>query len=371
MSEKNPLIIIVLLAFASVAVGCSSPTDKEPHVKNLIFMIGDGMGLSQITAARLSAQSENEPFIFDQFPVVGLVHTQSSDDLVTDSAAAATALATGQKTMNGRISQDPDGAPLRTIIEACRDRGLATGLIATSSLTHATPAAFASHVSHRSHQTEIARQLVTTSQPELLLGGGYGYFIPSEQVGSFRSDSINLLDEARQQGYEIVQSARSLQSSSAKKMLGLFANKGLLNSAEEPTLADMTSKAIALFSERETGFCLIIEGSQIDWAAHHNDAAGTIEQTRFFENAMNVAHTFTTDRDDTLLIVTADHETGGMGIVHGGLDGSALEIGWLTKHHTAVDVPLFAIGAGAEHFAGVYDNTFPAKRLAELLMLRL
>ena len=370
MHRKNLLFIIILL----LTCGCHSSDQMnaaDQPVKNVILMIGDGMGLAQINAARWQARQEKKSFSLDTFPVTGLVTTQSYNSLITDSAAASTALATGQKTNNGMISQDPQGRKLKTLLEATREKGMASGLVATSSVTHATPATFAAHVKHRSQQALIAEQLIEAGQPDILLGGGLAYFLPSSQKDSLRHDQKDLLAGALANGYQLVKTREQLLSASGQKILGLFANKGLEFTASEPSLAEMTQVALNQLAQNPNGFFVLIEGSQIDWAAHHNDAEEMNRQTLFFDEAIRIALKFAQQREDTLVLVTADHETGGMAITDGKLDGADLKIAWTTKHHTAVDVPIYAYGPHSAEFTGVMDNTSIAKKLAKLLLVRL
>lgn len=368
-TRKNPLFhhLAGLLMLCIILEACEKHTGTADHAENLILMIGDGMGFGQIQAARLSARAAGNDFILDTFPVVGLVNTESADDLITDSAASATAISTGVRTINGRVAMDVNGKPLTSLLEICQSAGKKTGLIASSSITHATPAAFATHALHRSHQTQIAQQLIYDANLDLMLGGGLGYFLPSEDEMSFRSDDLNLLSIAREQ-YSILATKNDLLEAPSGKWLGLFAQKGLLASPQEPSLAEMTHAALRKL-ENPNGFCLIIEGSQIDWAAHENNTEETIRQTLQFDQAIRVAVDFQSAQRKTLLLVTADHETGGMTVTDGDLSGKALSIAWATKKHIAEDVPLFAKGVGAHRFSGIYRNDQITNRITETLKL--
>lgn len=340
-------------------------TDK--NVKNLILLIGDGMGLAQITAGRIKIFGADGRLFMDEFPVVGLVTTHSANNLITDSAAAATAIATGYKTNNGMISVAPDGRRLYTILEACKDKGMAVGLVVTSTITHATPAAFASHVISRKEEPKIASQLIE-NKIDLLLGGGLCYFIPQTSEGSKRGDDLDLISKAEDLGYRVVKRRKELFDVQGGMVLGLFQFGPLTGEdPEEPTLAEMTQRAIEILNQNDRGFFLMVEGSQIDWACHDNDTDNMLRQVRSFDEAVRVAIEFAIRDAHTLVVVTADHECGGASIVGGSLDGKELDIAWTSKKHTGVMVPVFAYGPGAGRFAGIYDNTRLAYMFAELL----
>ncbi|MFK8068912.1 MAG: alkaline phosphatase, partial [Gammaproteobacteria bacterium] len=342
----------------------------QQPIKNIILMIGDGMGLAQVNAARWTARQKNQTFNIDTFPVTGLMKTYSRDKLVTDSAASATAMATGYKTNNHMVAVEPDGDPIKTIFEAAHEKGLTTGMVVTSSITHGTPAAFATHVEHREQHTQIATQLID-SDVNVLMGGGWAYFIPSSAKDSRRDDNRDLLAEAQNKGYTVLRHRKELIANKDKKILGLFAEDGLGTSSVEPHITEMTQAALDRLSNNSKGFLLMIEGSQIDWGGHHEDIEEMIEQTLLFDQAVGTALSFAKKNKETLVLVTADHETGGMSILKGKPNGSKLKIKLSTDKHTAIDVPVYAYGPNAHIFTGVYDNTDIAKKIAQLLDLTL
>lgn len=342
------------------------PLLPPSKVKNIIFLIGDGMGLSQVSAARIKAVGPGGRLHMDRMPVTGLITTYSANGLVTDSAAAGTALSTGYKTNNGMIGVSPEGRRLTSILEEAKGRGMATGLIATSTITHATPASFASHVNSRKEEATIATHLLG-NKVNILLGGGKEFFIPSSSPGSKREDERNLIDEAKEKGYFFIQTKEELQEANSDYLLGLFQLGALTTNLPEPTLAELTHKAINLLSQNKKGFFLMVEGSQIDWASHGNDMDNTIKQTLLFDEAVKVTIDFALKDKHTLVIVTADHETGGMGINGGNLNDRELEIGWTTKGHTGVVVPLYAFGPQGEEFMGLHDNTDIPRIIAKVL----
>jgi len=355
-----------------------SPT-TEPYptfhnnkkVRNVIFCIGDGMGLGQIAMARLKTAGPDGALYMERMPVVGFFWTHSADALVTDSAAAGTALASGIKTNNGMLGMTPDGTSYQTILEAAKAKGTATGLVVTSRITHATPAAFASHVTSRKMQDKIAEQLIA-NKVNVLFGGGEEYFLPKSSGKSKRNDEKDLIKQAKETGYLYIRTAEELRTARHPHILGLFQLGSLTTVAPEPSLAELTTKAIDILnregkSHKKRGFFLMVEGSQIDWACHDNDATRTIRQTLLFDQAVKAAIDFALKDKHTLVIVTADHETGGLTIKGGSLKGDDLDVDWSTDGHSAMPVPIYALGPKAGIFAGTYDNTEVPRKFAELL----
>jgi len=243
----------------------------------------------------------------------------TADAIVTESAAAAGQIATGQRMTARAISMAADGTtPVKTVMETLKSRGLATGLVTTSGITDATPAAFATHVAHRSDEMSVAEQELKFGV-DVLMGGRKQFFLPEVSAGK-RKDGRNLLDEARSAGYTVVGDAEELKVAQGAKILGLF-NMGNMAyeidraTTMEPSLAEMTAKTLAFLSRNPKGFFAMIEGGRIDHAAHLNDAAGTILDTLAFDEAVGVALEFARNNPETLVIVTADHETAGMALI--------------------------------------------------------
>jgi len=336
------------------------------QVKNIVILIGDGMGLAQIAATRIKTFGADGRLNMEKMPITGIVNTHAGNSLVTCSAAAGTALATGLKTNIGMISINPEGNKLRTILEACKEKEMATGLVVTSTITHATPAVFASHVKSRKDEANIALQLLE-NKVNVLLGGGKAFFVPQSERKSKRKDDIDLIALAKIIGYSFIQSKEELMSATGNYVLGLFQLNEMTTKPPEPSLAEMTGKAIELLSRNSNGFFLMVEGSQIDWACHDNDDKEAIRQTQLFDEAVQIALEFALKDKYTLVIVTADHETGGMGIKKGSLDGKDLDIEWITDLHSGIPVILYAFGPHAEQFSGVYDNTEVPRIFAKLL----
>lgn len=242
----------------------------------IILFIGDGMGEGQRTAARWLAVGQDGTLAMDAMPFGGWSHTASADNPITDSAAAGTALATGVKTNNGLVGQDPAGNALITILERAKSRGLSVGLVTTTQMAHATPACFAAHVPDRRMMTEIARQMLFSgAEVDVLLGGGEDEFLPTTATGCYpqpgeRSDGRDLIAEATAAGYTYVCDATAFATvipTSTTRLLGLFADEGMARPFS-PSLAEMTEKAIDVLSQDPDGFLLMVEGGQIDWACH-------------------------------------------------------------------------------------------------------
>ena len=376
------LKIAILIAGSSLIFGCggsgstSSASVDRVKAKNIILFIGDGMGAEHRKAARWTTAGEHGQLSMDDMPNSGSIQTRSADSAITDSAAAATAMATGVKTNNGVIALDANLNFVSTILEDAMSQGKLVGIVTTTQLSHATPAAFVSHIEDRDLMSEIAAQIVDTGV-DVLLGGGEDEFLPASENGCFpeageRSDGRNLINEAIASGYVYVCDPASftfVDPSSTFQLLGLFADEGMTRPFS-PSLADMTQKAIEVLSKGADGFFLMVEGGQIDWASHDNDAANVISDTIGLDEAVEAAKQFASVTADTLIIVTADHETGGMEVTSSssGLagedgpfstpDGSLFYVNWSTTDHTAVDVPVTSQGPKSGMLTGVHDNTF-------------
>jgi len=355
--------------------------DSKP--KNVILLIGDGMGFEHVEAARDAAGGHLN--MDDVNDAVGRMTTNSANADITDSSSAATAMASGYKINNNVLGLLPDGTSVPTILELAEDKGMASGLVTTTQIAHATPAGFATHVTHRNQFNKIAAQyfdnFAAKSKPiEVLMGGGQenfddraAYYNRTGKSYSDDNDTRNLLGEFAAQGYQYAENAAALSSVSAAtcdKLLGLFhPNNGLTQEVDrpadcpEPHLVDMTGKALEVLAKDSDGFFLMVEGGQIDWASHANDFENNIGETLAFDDAVEAALDFQAAHPDTLIIVTADHETGGL-TYNGPNDYS-----WSSVDHTAAMAPVMAEGPGAELFNGTIDNTDIARKIAQLLSL--
>lgn len=327
---------------------------EEP--KNIILLIGDGMGVTQITAGMIANKNQLE---LERFPYVGLIKTSASDALITDSAAGATAFSAGKKTYNGAIGVDADKKRVETILEIAGERDIRTGLVATSSITHATPASFFAHQPSRSMDEAIAMDMLS-APVDLFIGGGKDFF-------ENRADSLNLLDSLKSKGFKIYDGVDGISVDSKEKVAGFIAPKQPKSMLEGRGnfLSEASQKAIVYLNSGD-GFFLMIEGSQIDWAGHANDSEGIIAEMIDFDKAIKAALDFAEKDGNTLVVVTADHETGGYAIIGGDKNGK-VEGAFSTGHHTPALIPVFAFGPGAEKFSGIYENTAIFDKMLELL----
>ena len=346
----------------------------DKKAKNIILLIADGMSLSQITAYRMMKGSLNERISMDNFPYSGIVLTHSYNAAVTDSASSATAYSTGFKTNNGVLGLDKDLNVLENLTETIDKFGFVSSLISTSEVTHATPAAFASHVDLR-WKTDIISSQMIDSKVATILGGGRYFFIPEEEGGK-REDGRNLLNEINQSHILLTQKndLSNISSSLNKKVLGLFADEHLRdedkkdNHKLEPSLAEMleysVSRSNLLIDQGCAGFFVMAEGSQVDWAGHSNDFDYLIREMEDFNEAVDLALEIAKERKDTLVVVTSDHEVGGLLIEPSNpIDNSLDEVKFSFNTavgggtHTGVPVPVYAYGPGSENFTGTLDNT--------------
>ncbi len=369
-AKKLRLVLAAALLLATLSA------QAAPRPRNVILLIGDGMGLAHVSLARLSSGDPATVLQMDSMRYAAFVKTQSADPekgrgIITDSAASATALATGYKTKNGMLGVLPDGKPVRSILEAAQGIGKSVGLVTTVTITHATPAGFGAHEAARGDEDAIAPQYLA-KRIDVLLGGGEQFFLPKSAKDSKRKDERDLLAEARKAGYTVARTADELAKANGKRLLGLFELGYLTTNPPEPSLADMASKAIEMLARNQRGFFVMIEGGQIDSGGHANNEAVVLKQTLDFDEAVGVALKFARERGDTLVLVTADHETGGLSLVSPPSTSKAeFHSAWGTKGHSAIAVPLLADGPGAERFSGVYDNTDIPKRIADLWRVKL
>ena len=305
---KKQLSVLALMCTASGAMAETAP-------KNVIYMIGDGMGPAYTTAYRYFKDDPTtksvEQTVFDTM-LTGMARTYPDDHtVVTDSAASATALSSGHKSYNGAIAVDTDKKPLKTMLEIAKQRGMTTALLATSQINHATPASFAAHNESRNNYDEIANDYIDNKiagklPVDLMLGGGTKYFI---------RDDRNLVDEFKAAGYQYGDDIQNLDQITQLPAIGLYAAKGLPFALDEnPTrLTKLTSKALDLLdNQNKDGFFVMIEGSQIDWCGHANDIACAMAEMDDFASAIEKAKAYIDKNKDTLLVITADHSTGGL-----------------------------------------------------------
>jgi len=348
---SNRLSVVMAVG---VAVACASgpqlpaTSASAAGPRRVILMIADGAGSSYWSVLHVAGGSRT----LDAFPVAGHVVPRGTSARVIDSAASASAYAIGMATFNGAIGVGPDSAAYETVLEAAQKSGLATGLVTTTSITDATPAAFAAHVPSRDQHADIASQLAV-SGADVLMGDGLGYF-----DGTLRPDSQNLLLELESR-YAIVRSPAELARLGAeapRSLLGLFArsNSPALDPSK-PRLAAMARVALDILSRDRDGFFLLLETEGSDEAGHANaPIEDMLAIMKDLDAAIVVALNYQKLHPGTLLIVTADHETGGAALHTG--RGNVHALRYTTAGHTASMVPLFAIGPGAESFAGVHEG---------------
>lgn len=378
----------------------------------MILVVGDGLGPAQREAIQLATVGPYDRLAMDSLPYEGMVGTNSveSDDpptFVTDSAAAATSMASGVKTYNGAVGLDADNNVVPTVLEQAKAAGKSTGIVTTSQVTDATGAAFGAHVEDRDEQTEIARQYIEESKPDVILGGGEDYWYPEGNEGAYPdktdeddeevsvSDQGNLVERAEELGYDYASDADELAATDGSKILGLFANEEMFQQFPEGEgdeydpvvpLPEMTGKALDTLSQNPEGFFLVVEEEAIDEMGHANNSSLMVEAGRQMDRSVALLKDYAEQSGDTLLVTTADHEVGGLTAEatddpeypdeSGGNEGDedaniSVEDGpfdvantdyqfvmdWTTTGHTAVDVPLTATGPGAERLTGNYENT--------------
>ena len=389
--RKTTLFSVAILALMLVTSCCNN---SQPKVKNVIYLIGDGMGFGAVTSLLLS---EDEVTGFEQAPVIGLSETCSANNYVTDSAAGGTALATGTRTNNGFVGADPDGNQLTSVLRKAQAMGKKTGIVVNTTLTEATPAAFYAGVTSRKMVFDIAKQF-TESNVDVAIGGGLDHFIA-------RPDSLDLTATLIEKGYDVFLNWETVLGTDSEKFVGILPlydlhrreeNNGTASAAEgqevclaaqlaslnedvntthlsEPTvyLEKATVKALDILSRNnKDGFFLMIESAIIDGYGHNNDSDGMIVEMKEFNRTLQNMIDYVNNNPETLLVVTADHETGGTGVYYNGHkpgNEGPVKLNFSTSGHTGTVVPIFAYGPGAENFAGLMKNTDVPKKIEALM----
>lgn len=368
--------------------------NSEPKVKNVIYLIGDGMGFGAVTSLLLS---EDEMTGFEQASVIGLSETCSANNYVTDSAAGGTALATGTRTNNGFVGADPEGNQLTSVLRKAQAMGKKTGIVVNTTLTEATPAAFYAGVTSRKMVFDIAKQF-TESNVDVAIGGGLDHFIA-------RPDSLDLTATLIEKGYDVFLNWETVLGTDSEKFVGILPlydlhrreeNNGTASAAEgqevclaaqlaslnedvnathlsEPTvyLEKATVKALDILSRNnKDGFFLMIESAIIDGYGHNNDSDGMIVEMKEFNRTLQNMIDYVNNNPETLLVVTADHETGGTGVYYNGHkpgNEGPVKLNFSTSGHTGTVVPVFAFGAGAQEFGCLMKNTDIPKKIEALM----
>jgi len=323
-------------------------------------MIGDGMGLAQIYAGMVA---NNNKLAIERCTYSGFSKTYSSSDFTTDSGAGGTALACGVKTKNGMIGMTPDSVPAQSILELASHNKLSTGIVVACAVTHATPATFIAHQVNREMYDEIATDYLKTDI-DVFIGGGRKYF-------EDRMDGRNLTEELKAKNYKVVYNMDDVKAVKEGKLAGLLCDNNNPSMPERGSmLPDATVAAIDILDNNTKGFFLMVEGSQIDWACHDNNTRQEIKEFLDFDETIGRVIDFAKKDKNTLVIITADHETGGMTILNGKFGSDSLNTVFTSKGHSGIPVPVFAYGPGAENFRGFMENVSFKSKIEKLLKLK-
>lgn len=331
---------------------------KGKKVKNIIFMIGDGMGLEQLSTAWIV--NNRHLNITDNFPYVGLQWTYSASKLVTDSAAAGTALFTGSKTNNGMLAMSPDGQPLETLPEYARSKGWKTGMSVVCRICDATPAAYAAHHANRDSLYSITSQMVDCGL-DFISGGGLKWW-------ENRPDGRDLTAEVEAKGYTFVKDLESLKAVEEGPVIALTAYTELPPALDRGTEhQEAVLKALELLDDNKKGFFLMVEGSCIDDWCHANKVGFAVEEILDFDRTVGAVLEWAAKDGETLVIVTADHSTGAMTLLAGNVEGQSVAVNYANTGHNGVALPVYAWGPGAEKFVGIYENAELSQMIKEII----
>lgn len=336
----------------------------DAEVRNVILLLADGLGLPHIVAGRSELVGLNGRLTFERMPVVSWFTTHEASSLITDSAAGGTVLASGEKTDLGALSQSPEGRPLRTLVEAAQEAGMAAGLVTDTYIWDATPAAFLVHVASRRERLEVMSQ-IGRSGAELVIGEW------SSSLSAEDEDGRAIVADLTRQGYTVAGTWEELRAIEAgRRVAGLLAPGVIPDPDRGPSQAELADFALGRLAEEGEGFFLLVEVEETDTASHRREFPRLIAGIRSLDEVAKRALDFARRDRSTLVLLTADHETGGLSLLSG-RDGEKLGIHWSTYSHSGAPVPLYAYGPGARRFSAVRDNTEVAAILAELLGLRL
>lgn len=337
----------LLVIFASITEVQSQKADTP---KNIILIVGDGMGVAQVSASVIAEGGDRSAFL--RFPYTGFSRTHSNNKYTTDSGAGGSALMTGHKVNNYTIAQSPEGVDHISFLSQARSIGKKCGVIVTSSILDATPASTYAHVSYRKKFDSISMQL-SQSGFDFFAGGGYNYFQPKN-----RKDNIHPIDTLKKQGYSVVTTIDEMMECQTDRICALLTQDNPPQASQRNNMLCMSvSKALSMFAKNEQGFVLMIEGSQIDWACHSNDANHLFEELSDFEKMLHIVLDFAEKDGKTLVVVTADHECGGLTLPDGDVEKQINSCKFSTLNHTGVMVPVFSYGPGAHVFCGIQQNT--------------
>jgi alkaline phosphatase len=332
--------------------------NEDGTPKNVILLIGDGMSMSYVFAAKTANRGNLYMFNFSN---LGFQTTHAADRYITDSAAAGTAIATGQKTYGGAIGVDTDTLAIENIREKFEKMERATGVVSTSTITHATPASFVAHQPSRNMYEAIASDFLKTNI-DVFIGGGYDHF-------ANRDDGRDLVSELEGKGYQVLTDIDDVAEVKEGKLAGLIA-PGATEQAgtrRDDLLEKSVETALGILSNNPKGFFLMVEGSQLDWAGHNNHTGYLVRETLDFDRAVGKALEFAANNKETLVIVTSDHETGGFMVIDGDNKNGYVHGSFGSTNHTPEFVPVMAFGPGAKNFRGFYDNTDIPKKIMHLI----
>lgn len=351
--RKVKILLVVL------SIGVMSLNGQSSKPKNIIFMVGDGMGVAQVYTSIVAMQGKSN---FERFSYIGFSKTYSYSDYTTDSGAGGSALFTGTKVKNKSIAMTPDGKPLTTLLEKAQQNGLGTGFVVSTIVNCATPASTYAHVSNRNQFDSITLQL-SQSSVDFFSGGGAGYFNKAN-----RKDGLSPIDTLKNRGFDIVYTIEDMEKSEAKKIGALLTE---WYPAKYPERGDIlgkgVEKAIKHLNKMDNGFVLMIEGSQIDYGGHDTSMAKVVNEVVEFDKVIGMVLDFAINDGETLVIVTADHETGGLTLPNGDIEQGISEAIFTTTSHTGVMVPLFAYGPGAENFVGIMENADIYPKIVQIM----
>ena len=335
-------------------VTVQEPTGKK--VKNIIFMIGDGMGYEQISAAWVCNGGKLN---LDNMSKIGIQRTYSADKLITDSAAAGTALATGHKTNNGMVAMNPDTVAVKSLAEEAMEKGKRAGLAVTCRVNDATPAVFLSHSDTRKNQEDIVEQMAG-SGVYFLSGGGYKFWRD-------REDGKDITEVVKAKGYSYVETKEDLMAVEEGPVVALMDSYELQPALDRgDILPASVTKALELLDNKK-GFFLMIEGSMIDDGGHDNKAGHTMEEVFDFDRTLGIVLEWAQKDGETLVVVTGDHATGGMTLLGGSIEDKRIRVNYSTTGHNGIFLPVFAWGPHSEDFVGVYENAELSDRIRALI----
>ncbi len=365
--KKVIVILLLLLPILATAQrpkhNLNAPISVPP--RNVIFVVGDGMGTAQVYTSIVAQRTARSAFL--RFPYTGFSRTYSYNRYTTDSGAGGSALMTGHKVENRHIAKGPDGTDYNSfLINAKRFFGKAAGFVVTSSVLDATPASTYAHVTDRKLFDSISLQMAQCPF-EVMIGGDLNHFLPAN-----RKDGLSPIDTLRARGYDMVYNIMDMTQSRSPRICGLLTPDNPPKAMDRGRMLTLSAlKAIETLNRCDNGFVLMIEGSQIDWACHDNDSLYLAAEMADFEDMLNAVLDFAERDGQTLVVVTADHETGGLTLNNGSIEEGTSRPTWSTGGHTGVMVPVFSYGPSANLFSGVMQNTDFYNKLMLLMGSRL